>query len=243
MHYIWVFGHNLNGANDVPKYDYGQHLITKLSGGNPSTTIKRAIYKDIMWVSVPLARFGTNFNEGIPDSEVKVRLRVAKSFRSYLASGATAVNGSNPSYEFNIPASAEISTNQEEVASEALDMIRVIPNPYYAYSSYEKTREDQLDNRVRIVNLPSRCTISIYTLNGTLVRQIKRDVAADVSLGQAVNEGKDDNLASSIDWDLKNTSGITVSSGVYYIHIDAGSLGEKVVKWLGVIRPIDLNSF
>ncbi len=243
MHYIWVFGHNLNGANDVPKYDYGQHLITKLSGGNPSTTIKRAIYKDIMWVSVPLARFGTNFNEGIPDSEVKVRLRVAKSFRSYLASGATAVNGSNPSYEFNIPASAEISTNQEEVASEALDMIRVVPNPYYAYSSYEKTREDQLDNRVRIVNLPSRCTISIYTLNGTLVRQIKRDVAADVSLGQAVNEGKDDNLASSIDWDLKNTSGITVSSGVYYIHIDAGSLGEKVVKWLGVIRPIDLNSF
>jgi hypothetical protein len=30
---------------------------------------------------------------------------------------------------------------------------------------------------------------------------------------------------------------------VYIIHVDAGDLGEKVVKWFGALRPVDLNSF
>jgi hypothetical protein len=85
--------------------------------------------------------------------------------------------------------------------------------------------------------------VSFYTLNGTLVRQIKRDVISDVSDGILVDQGIDHNLSSTLDWDLKNTAGITVSSGVYIIHIDAGALGEKVVKWFGIMRPIDLDSF
>jgi hypothetical protein len=56
-------------------------------------------------------------------------------------------------------------------------------------------------------------------------------------------ERKDFNLSSTLDWDMKNTAGIPIASGVYYFHIDAGELGETVVKWLGVIRPIDLNTF
>lgn len=245
QHFIWVFGHNLNGASDVPKYDFGKHIIAKLNSiPAPTTAVKRAIYKDMMWSAIPLARYGTNLANGVPQSDVKVRLRVAKSYRNYVSLGVTdSVNNGNPSYEFAVPKSAEISTNNAELASKALDMIRVVPNPYYAYSSYERTREDQLDNRVRLVNLPSHCTISIFTLNGTLIRQIKRDVISDVSQGLAIEEGRDDNLSSTLDWDLKNTAGITVASGVYYIHIDAGDLGEKVVKWLGVMRPIDLDTF
>ena len=96
---------------------------------------------------------------------------------------------------------------------------------------------------MRITNLPSRCTVSIYTINGTLVRQYKRDVTSDVTSGQAVFEGQDFNIATTQDWDLKNTAGVTVASGVYIIHVDAGELGEKVVKWFGVMRPIDLDSF
>lgn len=80
-------------------------------------------------------------------------------------------------------------------------------------------------------------------MNGTLVRQFKRDVPADVTDGLAIDEGQDFNLATTLDWDLKNTSGITVASGVYIIHVNAGSLGEKVVKWFGIMRPIDLDSF
>ncbi len=103
-------------------------------------------------------------------------------------------------------------------------MINVVPNPYYGYSAYET---NQLDTKVKFTNLPPKCTISIYTLNGVLVRRIK----------------KDDPTTTSADWDIKNQANVPIASGVYIIHIDAGELGEKVLKWFGVMRQYDLDSF
>ncbi len=37
-------------------------------------------------------------------------------------------------------------------------------------------KSNQLDNRVKIVNLPGKCTITIYSPSGTIVRSLKRDV-------------------------------------------------------------------
>jgi flagellar hook assembly protein FlgD len=105
-----------------------------------------------------------------------------------------------------------------------LDVINVVPNPYNAFSSYESS---QIDQRVKIINLPVKCTISIYNLNGTLVRQYDRD----------------DNTITSLDWDLKNSKNVPIASGVYLIHINAPGIGEKTLKWFGVLRPIDLDSF
>ncbi|MBL6594917.1 MAG: hypothetical protein ISQ99_05560, partial [Flavobacteriales bacterium] len=48
---------------------------------------------------------------------------------------------------------------------------------------------------------------------------------------------------TSIDWDLKNFAGIPIASGVYLIHINVPGVCEKVLKWFGVIRPPDLDSF
>jgi hypothetical protein len=237
MHYIYIFNKNGITANDVNIYDNGVSTNALLS---LNTTVgKRNAFKDCIWTSLPLLNAGFS----VLESDVKIRLRVSKDYKTFNSIGATAVNNSNPLYEFEVSQSEVASTGQTELAKSALDLIRVVPNPYYAYSTYERTRVDQLDNRVRITNLPSRCTVSIYTVNGTLVRQFKRDVPSDVSDGLAVNEGQDFNLATTLDWDLKNTSGITVASGVYIIHVDAGSLGEKVVKWFGIMRPIDLDSF
>jgi len=104
-----------------------------------------------------------------------------------------------------------------------LAICSIVPNPYYAYSSYET---DQLDNRVKITNLPEKCTISIYTVNGIMVRQIKKD-----------------NTLTSVDWDLKNSAGIPIASGMYLIHVNTPGVGEKVIKWFGSLRPVDLNAF
>jgi flagellar hook assembly protein FlgD len=131
-------------------------------------------------------------------------------------------NNSYPMYTFNTGDLAVQLSNQTQ-AENALDLIRVVPNPYYAFSSYE---ENQLDNRVKITNLPERCTVSIYTTNGTLVRRFKKDESN-----------------TFLDWDLKNHANIPIASGVYYIHIDAPGIGEKVIKWFGVLRPVDLNAF
>ena len=237
MHYIYIFNKNGVTTNDVTIYDGGVRLNTLLSLN--SAVGKRNAFKDCIWTSLPLLNAGYS----VLESDVKIRLRVAKDYRTFNSIGATAVNNSNPLYEFEVSQSEVASTGQTEAAKSALDFIRVVPNPYYAYSTYERTRVDQLDNRVRITNLPSKCTVTIYTVNGTLIRQFKRDVPSDVSDGLAINEGQDFNLATTLDWDLKNTNGITVASGIYIIHVNAGALGEKVVKWFGIMRPIDLDSF
>jgi hypothetical protein len=131
-------------------------------------------------------------------------------------------NGFSAMYRFSTD-DIVAEKGDHKTAVNALDMINVVPNPYYAYSTYETS---QLDNRIKITNLPKRATISIYTISGTLVKKIK----------------KNDKM-NSVDWDLKNTFGIPVASGLYVIHVDAKGVGEKVLKWFGVMRPIDLDTF
>ena len=121
----------------------------------------------------------------------------------------------------------------------ALDLINVVPNPYYAFSAYEV---NQLDNRIKIVNLPAKCTVSIFTVGGTLVRKFNRDVPVDNSDGQVYSTSIP-NREISLDWDLKNFKGIPVASGVYLIHVDAPGLGTKTIKWFGMTRPLDLDTF
>ena len=131
-------------------------------------------------------------------------------------------NGGLPLYAFN---TGEQSTqvNVTDVGQSVLDLIGVVPNPYYAYSGYETGR---LDNRVKFINLPKTCTVSIYTVSGSLVRKYNKD-----------------NELTYLDWDLKNNYNVPISGGTYLIHVDAPGLGERVIKWFGVIRPIDLQNF
>jgi hypothetical protein len=231
-----------------------------------------AVERDIMWTSIPMPAVGFDFSrpEQMP-SDVKIQLNVGKPYR-YGYSGilntptqnynnfnkvttvnsptllttdvaATPQNNNFPMYSFN---TSDIATlfQQADVTKNALDLIKVVPNPYYGSSSYETNR---IDNRVKITNLPSKCTIKIFTMNGTLVRTIKRDVSGqeDLTLGKS-NTGADiiqSKRLASVDWDLKNQSGITVASGLYIIHVDAPGVGEKILKWFGVMRPLDVQSY
>ena len=108
-----------------------------------------------------------------------------------------------------------------------------MPNPYYSYSQYETS--SQLETKVRIVNLPTGvenghaqgCLILIYTVDGTLVRTIGPT---------PVNQ-------NYVDWDLHNQTGIPIAGGMYLIHVNVPGIGERVIKWFGTMRPVDLNSF
>ncbi|MEW6469894.1 MAG: T9SS type A sorting domain-containing protein [Bacteroidota bacterium] len=222
QHYIYVFGHN--SANDVPAYDEGAYAFSVLFNGgdyNPSANIMKNVYRDAMWVNIPLLAEGRSLLE----TDVKVRLRVNKPYKvNYAVDGAvTPVNGNNPMYTFN---TADLKTQVQDnpAAVDALKLINIVPNPYYGYSEYEK---NQVDNRVKITNLPVKCTVKIYTLNGTLIRTIK----------------KDDDSKTSLDWDLKNQAGVPIASGMYIVHVDAPGIGEATLKWFGVMRPQDLDTF
>lgn len=133
------------------------------------------------------------------------------------------INNGLPMFNYSTAELASI-IDDASADSSVLDLINVVPNPYYAYSQYEESR---LDNRVKIVNLPDQCTITIYSINGTLIRQYS----------------KDDNSQTYIDWDLKNNKFVPIASGVYLIHVAVPEVGEVVLKWFGALRPTDLDSF
>jgi hypothetical protein len=134
-----------------------------------------------------------------------------------------------PNYRFSTAGIAPTVMTQENQVDSVMDLINVVPNPYYAYSTYEGVENGgQLDTRVRIINLPAQCEVSIYTVNGSLIRKLNKD-----------SEG-----SASIDWDLKNQEGIPIASGAYIINVNVPSLGkERNLKWFGVLRPIDLDTF
>lgn len=174
-------------------------------------------------------------------TDIRCKLRVEKGFAPYGNTGAEF--DANPFYRFYID-NINIRNNKN-VGQSALDLIRVVPNPYFSQSLYENS---QIDNRVKIVNLPTQCVVSIFNLSGTLVRQYNFDQSstpayASNAAGANVFSKRGVNYQTFLDWDLKNQNGIPIASGVYIIHIKSDKLGEKTIKWFGVLRPIDLDSF
>ena len=155
-------------------------------------------------------------DSGLVTSDLKIEIRVIKPYAigKYAADyngdydgayNTSEANQQSPVYQFST-ANLAADTGQVVLKDSIMDLINVVPNPYYAFSNYETS---QLDNRVKITNLPSECTVSIYSVNGSLIRKYERGVMANTSCG---NEGLD----SSLDWDLKNHKGIMVSSGLYF---------------------------
>jgi hypothetical protein len=219
-HYVYVMMSTYAGddATAHPLYDE----LTDMGG----TFNKRKVFKDVSWVSIPLL----SPNATLLDGDITTKIRLSKAYDNYnmddtsCEDAASNINEGRPYLSFNTDL-IETVTEDVETAKSALDLIKVVPNPYYGSNSYET---GQLDNRVKITNLPRVCTISIYSVSGTLVRKVSLD-----------NEEN----AKGWDWDLKNDYGISIASGVYIIHVDAGEYGEKVLKWFGALRPIDLDSF
>ena len=112
-----------------------------------------------------------------------------------------------------------------DAAKDALSLVNIVPNPYYSYSGYEQKTSD---NIVKITNLPRNCTVTIYTLDGTLVKRLTK---------------ADNDINASLNWDMKNEARIPISSGMYLIHVDVPNVGEKILKWFAVMRPQDLEAY
>jgi hypothetical protein len=203
-----------------PIYDEGNFYKSLLEVTNPNTIpsalVKRSVLSQAMWVIPTMVEpgFEEAIKDGVPPTEVTIKMRVRKPYT---------VNANNvaPKYTFNTKDIAPETNVGKDIKS--MELINIVPNPYYAYSEYETS---PIDSRVKITNLPKTCTVSIYTLSGTLVRRVK----------------KDDEL-TYLDWDMKNNQNVPIATGLYIIHVDGGKLGEKVLKWYGVMRTIDLDSY
>jgi hypothetical protein len=61
--------------------------------------------------------------------------------------------------------------------------------------------------------------------------------------GTLIRKFTKDSPQTYLDWDLKNQAGIPVASGLYIIHVNVEGVGEKILKWFGVMRPVDLDTY
>ncbi len=212
------------------------------------------IYDHIMWTSMPYLTPGYSMKsmaDGLipDDNTVTIKLRVQKPYAKFGTNATAAAGDSLPRYKFSTKGLG-VKENNDSVAKTALDLIRVVPNPYYAYSSYETAAND---SRVKITNLPNECTIKIYTLDGQLVRTLSRSISGnnpatgkriEISDGFNLNDNSGStNIDNTLDWDLKNNKNITVASGIYLFDISAPGIGHKVLKWFGAMRPTDISNF
>jgi len=227
MHPVYVFSYKqstINGFSsgfDFPAYvpsqaetNSGNVAYTKyLAVEGNSSSAKRELYGSLTWIAYPLLAQ----DQTLLATDVTIRLRVNKEYKNFVGSGE---NAGKPMYGWSME---DIATKvgSQDMLKEALAMINVVPNPYYAFSEYERTR---LDTKVKIVNLPEVCTVRIYTANGKLVRTFKKD-----------------SPQTYIDWDLTNHKAIPVAGGIYLIHVDVPNVGERVLKFFGGMRQADLQ--
>ena len=212
------------------QYDGGADLRTRLGGSAPQ---KVGALRTVQWTSLPILSDGFVFNsmaDGLVPNDARVQLRVQNPYNVTAGDGRSHPNNGYNQYEFNLD-EFKAGVAVQEVAESALDLINVVPNPYYAYSAYETRR---FDNIVKITNVPAACTITIYSLDGKFIRQYVRDENPGVNAGALAEQ-----IVTSVEWDLKNSKGIPVAAGVYLIHVDVPGVGERVIKWFGINRTFD----
>ncbi len=230
-HFVYIFKHDytkpdINIHFNSPAYDagaYEAHVLDTIF-----TSVYRAFlnyfYKQVMYVGMPMGVKGTDWLA----NKATIKIRVSKPYQRYfngwrpdsLYDGLD-YNNFYPDYAFSTKGVATEQVNIEKQKTD-LDLINVVPNPYYAYSAYE---HNALDNRVKLTNLPEKCDITIFNVSGVKVKQFKKDTPL-----------------TTIEWDLKNFAGVPISGGVYYIHVKAPE-GERVIKWFAVLRIPDINTF
>lgn len=219
-HFIYVMNSRYDQA-DVTWRQLNKQVGAASPVNNPKAMVLsdyRLFYNGVFYTSVPLLRPGRT----LLDNEYRAKIRVSRKYAKFVTD-SNGVNQGNPHYLVDLKGIAP-RKKVLDAAKSALDLIRVVPNPYYGASNYEVS---QIDNRVKITNLPIKCTVRIYTVNGTLVRTLR----------------KDDPTATYLDWDLLNQNKVPIASGSYIVHVDAPGIGEKTVKWFGVLRPVDLDTF
>ena len=230
MHPIYIFSKDQkqitgnSSSYDFPAYVPGDaesddsHALRILwedleSTSTGSSTAKRALYGSMTWICYPLLAPGND----LLSTDATIKLRINKEYKNYTATGQ---NGGKPMYSWKMDEISTVTASDDQL-KDALKMINVVPNPYYAFSEYERTR---LETKVKITNLPERCTVDIYTVNGKLVRSFDKD-----------------SPVTSLDWNLTNNVNIPIASGIYLIHVQVPGIGERILKFFGGMRQVDLH--
>ena len=137
-----------------------------------------------------------------------------------------------PSLETPITTGAVVAyawDNADSVAAKDLK-VYVYPNPYrsdggyleHGYETAVQNRKD-LSRRVHFANVPPKCKIRIFTLDGDLVKEINHDMSAA------------DPAATHAEWDLVTRNTQAVVSGLYYWTVESTDGNIQIGKLVVIL--------
>lgn len=156
------------------------------------------------------------FNESLADTEFYKRHgRIIGAGDTLYLFPDFPFNG-NTKFQFKVKGQKIVA----ETAKQGLNKIRVVPNPYVVTALWEPQNPYSTGHGPRVVqfiNLPERCTIRIYAIDGTLVRKLEHD--------SNMRDGSET-------WDLLTKDNMDVAYGIYIYHVDAPGIGEHVGRML-----------
>ncbi len=140
-------------------------------------------------------------------------------------SGKTFTNGDKftitPNYPFSATTTYSMIAPKNTVSStalikESMEKINVFPNPYFGNNKAETNIYQRF---VTFNNLPNVATIRMFNIAGELITTIRHN-----------------NTTGYEQWDLRNSSGLPVASGIYIAHIEIPNAGERILK-VAIIAP------
>jgi hypothetical protein len=128
---------------------------------------------------------------------------------------------------FNLTAPAA-PTYSDATAKADVAKINVFPNPYYGFNRAETSK---LTRFITFNHMPVKAEVRIFNLAGALVRGLVKD-----------------DPSQYFTWDLNNTNGLPVASGIYvaYITLKDGAgadLGTKTLKMVVIQEQQYLDNF
>ncbi|MDD3806828.1 MAG: hypothetical protein PHE86_02155 [Candidatus Marinimicrobia bacterium] len=115
------------------------------------------------------------------------------------------------------------------VATETLDNVKVVPNPYVGSAIWNNpipSSTNPWEHRLQFINLPADAKIKIFTIDGDFVKEIY--AGETVRIG----EGYPDARESVAEWDLLTRNDQEAAPGIYMYVVDSPSLGTKVGKFV-----------
>ena len=104
--------------------------------------------------------------------------------------------------------------------------VYVVPNPFRQHSRLLGSGEQY---RIEFVNIPSKCSIKIYTLMGEVVKEIQHDDGSGSAAWGSV---------AKLDYMLNNWM-LAVSPGIYIFRIEnqvSGHAGEDYIGKFAIIK-------
>lgn len=116
-------------------------------------------------------------------------------------------------YRFN-PLDQSIAVNG--TSKNPLDGVYVVPDPYIVTNAWES---NEFGKKLMFTNLPSNCTINIYTLLGELVDTVEHGGDSQTSSGYAF-------------WNMRTRNDQFIAPGVYLYHAETPDGHETVGRFL-----------